>query len=96
MWTGRPWPVSSISARARAQRAARLATKAASGCRPRSITSTPRGGASGWWLTARYEGRWVWFGDHNPDLPLGDTRALLMLGWRHYDTNWARVGLPWH
>lgn len=59
------------------------------------VPVSPRDRGSGWWLTGRYEGRWVWFGDHNPDLPLGDTRALVLLGWRYYDTNWARLGLPW-
>lgn len=59
------------------------------------VPVSPRDKGSGWWLTGRYEGRWVWFGDHNPDLPLGDTRALLLLGWRYYDTSWARLGLPW-
>ncbi len=53
-----------------------------------------RGVSSGWWLTLRYEARWLGFGSHNPDWDMGGTQALILLGWRSYNNGWAQVPRP--
>jgi hypothetical protein len=48
----------------------------------------------GWWLTARYTLRWMNFGHYNPDLSLSDSQALLLIGYRAYGNEWARIKPP--
>lgn len=48
----------------------------------------------GLWLTAAYNLRWMWFGPREPELPLGDSQATLMLSYRWNNTSWARIPKP--
>lgn len=55
---------------------------------------TSREADHGWWLTARYNLRWMNFGDYNPDLTLSDTQVLVLIGYRAYGNEWARIKRP--
>lgn len=55
---------------------------------------TSREADHGWWLTARYNLRWMNFGDYNPDLSLSDTQVLVLIGYRAYGNEWASIKRP--
>jgi len=48
----------------------------------------------GVWLTVRYGVRWLTFGKAQPDFRLDDSQFLVLLGYRSYRTDWARVPRP--
>ncbi len=58
------------------------------------IPISPRDRHSGWWLTARYELRWTRFGAATPDWNLGDSQAMILIGYRSYDNGYLRVPRP--
>lgn len=58
------------------------------------VPLTARGQDHGWWLTLRYDLRWMNFGDFNPDLSLADSKVMVLLGYRSYSTSWAHVPRP--
>ncbi|MFZ4577599.1 MAG: hypothetical protein ACOYOB_04300 [Myxococcota bacterium] len=55
---------------------------------------SPRGGASGLWLTLRWANRWLSVGDGLPKTHLDDQQVMLLVGWRTYTLNWARLPRP--
>lgn len=55
---------------------------------------SPRNKSWGIWLTARYTLRWMWFGPHQPEVSLGDSQGVLLLGFRSNSTSWARFPRP--
>lgn len=59
------------------------------------IPISPRNRHDGWWLTARYNMRWMRFGDGEPDWPLNDNQVLLLIGYRRYNNSFMRVPRPW-
>jgi hypothetical protein len=59
------------------------------------IPVSPRNRNDGWWLTARYNLRWMRFGDGEPDWPQNDNQILLLLGYRQYNNSFARLPRPW-
>lgn len=59
------------------------------------IPVSPRNRNDGWWLTARYNLRWMRFGDGEPDWPQNDNQILIMLGYRRYNNSFTRLPRPW-
>ncbi len=55
---------------------------------------SPRGGASGLWLTLRWANRWLAVGDGLPKTHLDDQQVTVLVGWRAYTLNWARMPRP--
>lgn len=58
------------------------------------IPLSPRDLDHGWWLTLRYTLRWMNFGHFDPDLALSDSQVLVLIGYRSYGNEWARVKPP--
>jgi hypothetical protein len=58
------------------------------------IPVSPRDRPHGWWLTVRYELRWMRWGEALPAWNMGDSQLVLQLGRRSYDNSWARVPRP--